>query len=324
MVAAIASRIFFEPALAATMSQGLLIGALGVGAVLFCQELAARGLRVATPLLMVLVAVDLLLPTWKLNEMAPSEVVTALPNVVQAVKADRAHQTDVATPRLYRSEAVEEWVGRFVVAHSMAQVERREIMTLNQNTAAIFGLATVNPYAEIATTMRTLRERAPEKLPWLRSLAVDYALMPASDPDKPASARPGLIPLMDPMPGARLFKVEHPLSRAFVAARAEILPDEAAYARVFSDEALAGATVVLAPQPGLVAPKIPAARAGDCRLDDVTNGRLRAVCWASVDGYAVFIEQFADGWSARIDGQPTLILRANVARAASAPRMSSP
>jgi uncharacterized membrane protein YfhO len=47
-------------------------------------------------------------------------------------------------------------------------------------------------------------------------------------------------------------------------------------------------------------------------LDEVANGRLRAVCSASIDGYAVFVEQFADGWSARMDGQPTAILRANV------------
>ena len=312
LIAAIASLIFFEPALATTMSQGLLMGALGVGAVLLCQGLAARGLRMAAPLLMVFVAVDLLVPTWRLNEMAPPEVMTVPPRAVQAVNQSATRRHDAAMPRLYRSDAIDMSVGRFVVAHSLAQVERREIETLQQNTSAFSGLAPVNAYEVLPVTLSKLREQAPDKLRWLRALAIDYALMPVSDPNAPASARPGLVPVMDPLPGARLFQVERPLPRAFVAARAEILPDEAASARVFSDQALQGTTVVLAPQPGLALPEVPAGRAGDCRLDELTNGRLRAACSASVDGYAVFIEQFADGWSARVDGQPTPILRANL------------
>ena len=312
LAAAIASLIFFEPALATTMSQGLLMGALGVGAVLLCQGLAACGLRVAAPLLMVFVAVDLLVPTWKLNEMAPPEVMTVPPRAVRAVNQSATRRRDAAMPRLYRSDAIDMSVGRFVVAHSLAQVERREIETLQQNTSAFSGLAPINAYEVVPVTLGKLREQAPDKLRWLRALAVDYALMPVSNPNAPASARPGLTPVMDPLPGARLFQVERPLPRAFVAARAEILPDEAATARVFSDQALEGTTVVLAPQPGLALPEVPARRAGDCRLDELTNGRLRAACSASVDGYAVFIEQFADGWSARVDGQPTQILRANL------------
>ena len=318
--AAIASLAFFEPALATTMSQGLLVGALGVGAVILCQGLAARGSRVAAPLLMVLVAVDLLMPTWRLNEMAPPEVMTLPPRAVQAVDKSAGRRRDAAMPRVYRSEAIDSSVGRFVVAHSLAQVERREIETLRENTSAPFGLAPINAYELVPAIFTKLRERAPDKLRWLRALAVDYALLPVSNPGAPASARPGLVPVMDPLPGARLFQVERPLPRAFIAARAEILPDEAAIARVFSDQALEGTTVVLAPQPELEVPDVAAGRAGDCRLDQVTNGRLRATCSASVDGYAVFIEQFGDGWSARVDGQPTPVLRANlVARAVRLP-----
>ena len=312
LIAAIASLIFFEPALAATMSRGLLMGALGVGAILLCQGLAARGSRLAAPLLMLFVAVDLLIPTWKLNEMAPPEIITVPPRAIQAVNKSATRRRDAAVPRLYRSELIDNSVGRFVVAHSLAQVERREMETLQQNTSASSGLAPINAYEVVPVTLTRLRERAPDKLRWLRALAIDYALMPVGNPSAPPSARPGLTPVTYPLPGARLFQVEHPIPRAFVAARAEILPDEAAYARIFSDQALEGGTVVLAPRPGLAVPEVSTGRAGDCRLDEVSNGRLRAACSASVDGYAVFIEQFADGWSARVDGQPTPVLRANL------------
>ena len=312
LAGAIASLVFFEPALATSMSRALLVGALGVGAVVLCQGLAARGSRVAAPLLVVFVALDLLLPTWRLNQMVPSEIVTRPPRAVQAVDKSRSRRRDAALPRVYRSEAIDNSVGRFLVAHSMAEVERREIETLQQNTSASFGLAPINAYELVPVALTKLREQAPDKLRWLRALAIDYALMPVSDPRAPAAARPGLAPVMDPLPGARLFQVEHPLPRAFVAARAELLPDEAATARVFSDPVLEGTTVVLAPQPGLAVPDVPAGQAGDCRLDEVTNGRLRVACSASVDGYAVFIEQFADGWSARVDGRPTPVLRANL------------
>jgi uncharacterized membrane protein YfhO len=82
---------------------------------------------------------------------------------------------------------------------------------------------------------------------------------------------------------------------------------------VFSDEALTGGMVVLAPLPGAHGRDVPAGRAGECRLDERVNGRLRATCSASREAHAVFLEQYADGWSATVDGRPAPLLRANLA-----------
>ena len=126
--------------------------------------------------------------------------------------------------------------------------------------------------------------------------------------------------MLDPLPGARLYRVDAPLPRAYLAERGEVLADEAARTRVCSDEVLRGEAVVLAPGVGVEGRDVPGASPGTCLLDEIVNGRLRATCTAERAAYAVFVEQYADGWSATVDGRPAPLLRANVtARAVPVP-----
>ena len=48
-----------------------------------------------------------------------------------------------------------------------------------------------------------------------------------------------------------------------------------------------------------------------CALQAFGNAYVRATCFAHIAGLAVFVEQFAAGWSATVDGTPTPILKAN-------------
>jgi hypothetical protein len=58
-----------------------------------------------------------------------------------------------------------------------------------------------------------------------------------------------------------------------------------------------------------------------CHIDDFTNLRVRATCTTDYSaGLAVFVEQYAHGWHAQLDGAPAPLLRANtVMRAVAVP-----
>ena len=144
------------------------------------------------------------------------------------------------------------------------------------------------------------------------AFGVDYAVLPVRDPRKPTDPRPGLQPLFDPLPGARLYRVVDSLPRVFLAAHAEILPDEGALSRLYEPTVVAGESVWLAPDTNATALPAPPGRAGTCRLDSFGNLRLEAHCDGGQSGLAVFNEQYDQGWSALVDGQPAPLLRANL------------
>jgi uncharacterized membrane protein YfhO len=48
-----------------------------------------------------------------------------------------------------------------------------------------------------------------------------------------------------------------------------------------------------------------------CQLARMGNTFVHATCRAPVAGLVVFVEQFATGWTASVDGTPAPILRAN-------------
>jgi hypothetical protein len=121
-----------------------------------------------------------------------------------------------------------------------------------------------------------------------------------------------LQPLVDPLPGARLYRVSGSLPRVFLAAHAEIVPDSIALARLFEPAVVAGESVWLASDANARELPAPAGRGGNCRLDSFSNLRLEAQCAGGQPGLAVFNEQYDQGWSATVDGRPALVLRANL------------
>ena len=119
-------------------------------------------------------------------------------------------------------------------------------------------------------------------------------------------------PLFDPLPGARLYRVSDSLPRVFLAAHAEVLPDRIALSRLYEPAVVAGESVWLAPDANARELLAPSQRAGTCRMEFFGNHRLEARCDAEQPGLAVFNEQYDQGWSATVDGQPTAFLRANL------------
>jgi hypothetical protein len=121
-----------------------------------------------------------------------------------------------------------------------------------------------------------------------------------------------LDPLVDPLPGARLYRVPGALPRVFLARHAQVLTDDEALRRIYEPEIVAGTRAWLAPVSDPPVFAGPPGRTGKCALESYGNNRLVALCTAHEPGLAVFVEQYDRGWQATVDGQPARLLRANL------------
>ncbi len=295
------------------MVLGLRHGVVAVAALLGVQALAARGSRLAAPMLLATVVLDLAGSTWALQGFVPRSVATRTPATVNLLKADWAAHPE--PPRIYRSPETDKVMNQRTATNNPADGELRLLATLVPNTINVWGIAAVPGYdAAIPTRLNRLWNvgwsKPSTRLATLRLLGIDYAILPARDHGA-ASSPPGLEPMADLVPGARLARVTGSLPGVFLAGRAEAMSDDDALDRVFDPAVVAGEVALLAP--GTVPLVGPAGRAGECTLTSYAPRRLAAHCQATRDALAVFVEQEALGWRASIDGQPASLLRANLA-----------
>jgi hypothetical protein len=308
----IASPFIFPFPWSGYMVHGLRHGAVAVLAVLGVQVLAARGSRLAPGLLVLTVALDLAAACWPLQGFVPRALAVDQPAAAQIVLADHAGHAE--PPRVFRSETVTSTVMAWTRASSHAQGEARLLQTLVTNTANAWGIAMVPGYdAAIPSRLEgAWAVGQTDRVAALRLFGVDYAVLPVRDPRTPSDQRTGLQPLSDPLPGARLYRVTGRLPRVFLAGHAEVVPDEVALSRLFEPAVVAGESAWLASDANARSLLAPPGRAGTCQMDFFGNRRLQAHCDAEQPGLAVFNEQYDQGWSAMVDGQPAQVLRANL------------
>jgi hypothetical protein len=291
---------------------GALMGTLATLGMLAVQFLAARGSGLAPVLLVAVVAFDLAAAAWPLQGFAPRQLATDIPPAGRAILAQ--HASGLAPVRLYRSNQTGEAVNKYVPASSNADGELRLMRTLVTNTANVWGIATLPGYdaAIPALVVQVWQAGLDIGQSALRLLAADYVVLPVANPAAAPDDRPGLEPVLDPLPGARLYHVPGALPRVFLARHAEILADPQALARIYEPDVVAGGSVWLAPEgnPPLLSQS--PGRAGTCSLEAYANNRLVAACTATERGVAIFVEQYDHGWRATVDGHATPILRANL------------
>jgi hypothetical protein len=275
--------------------------------------LASRSARLAGSLLIGVVLVDLARSVFVLQNFGPTELLAAKPDAATAVLADAHLHGTLAPPRVYRSEVVDAAIEAAAPPTSVAQVQRNLVGTLIDNHAGSFGIATVPGYdAALPTTLSSLWQSGRAAgLDLFRLTGVEYVIFPGS-----MAASPGLRSMMDPMPGGRLFRVDGVLPRVYLAQAAAVLPDFLARRAVFAPDVIAGKQVILAPTPvspaSVVIGEPVAKEKGDCRLTAFAHARIEAECQTTTPALAIFLEQFDQGWSARVDGQSTAVLRANL------------
>jgi Bacterial membrane protein YfhO len=187
------------------------------------------------------------------------------------------------------------------------------LQTFITNTANIWGIATLPGYdAAIPAALDSIWQFGlGQGQSVLRLLGARYVLLPVDDARD--SQRSGIEPLLDPLPGTRLYRVPGTLPRVFLVGQAQVADDTVALRRILDPSVIAGRTAWLAPESG-VKSLVGAADspAGTCVLDSYSNNRLQAICQVQRPGLAVFVEQYDKGWHATVDGQPVPILRANL------------
>jgi hypothetical protein len=309
--AVVAATVLHAPWLAFAL-HGAVMGAVAIVALLAVQLLAARKSRLAPALLVCVVGFDLSLAAWPLQTFGSRQLAQGQPPAADKVLEGRP--AGAPPPRIYRAHQTSDSVHRFVRATTNAQTEFNLRQTLITNTANAWGIATLPGYdAAIPSLVDDVWTRGLDVgQAALRLLGAEYAILPVAKPEAPADDRPGLVPVFDPLPGARMYRVPDTLPRVYWARHAEVLPDRDALVRLFQPDVVAGATVLLAPEGHLPAlPQAPG-RAGSCSVESYRNQRMVATCAGNEAGIAVFVEQFDRGWHATVDGQPVPIARANL------------
>ena len=307
---ALTAESWFAPDLAAVMRAGAWRGACAAGLMLGVVVLGYRRASWAAVMMVALIGVDLSLAAWPRLSFGPASLASP-PPVVEAI---RRHADDpLAPPRVLRMEAVERSVARFVPATSMPEGQRRGGLTLPPNLAAAFGLASVPGYdAAVPASLTRVWDAQPDGTKLMRLLALEFVIAPVDNPQTASRAPDGLTPILDPAPGARLFKAKEPLPRVYLAANAEVIPEAAALPRLAEPEVLEGRTVFLAPSATASPLGGPLARAGRCSLSFYANTHIEARCDADREAVAVFVEQYDRGWRAEVDGSAAPLERANL------------
>jgi hypothetical protein len=300
----------FPAAWAPLVRAGAIKGALAVLGVLAVGALARRGSALGAPVAVVVVLLDLAAAVWPLHGFATRSLANDPPPAARRVLAEAG--AGPARPRVYRAEQVENSVRARVSAPSLPEGAWRSLATLIQNASNVHGIAALPGYdAALPVPLQALWiEGRKSGQSVLRLLGIGHAVLPV-DPAAP-EARVGIEPVMDPLPGARLYRVPGALPRVYLAANADVVPDDRALGRAIEEEVVAGRRVLLAPGAGAAPLDGGTEDPGACRLTVFENTRLEAECEARRPAIAVFVEQHAAGWRAAVDGQPAPLLRANL------------
>jgi hypothetical protein len=308
----VVAALTFSPAWVVFAVHGALLGGLAALGMLAVHALAGRASPLAPIVLVTIVVFDLSSAAWPLLGFVSRRIAVEPPPAALLALQRRSHPE--APPRLYRSNLTDREANKRAMAGLAPEGEFRAVQTLITNTANAWGIATLPGYdAAIPTSVDRIWEAGLSVgQSALRLLGADYAVLPVTDPAAAKNDRPGLEPLMDPLPGARLYRVLGALPRVYLARHAEVLSDDEVVRRIYEPEVVAGESAWLAPDSGSLTFSAPPGRSGICNLESYGNNRLVAVCTARERSLAVFVEQYDRGWHAQVDGQPARLLRANL------------
>jgi hypothetical protein len=304
---AILARFIFPVGWAGQVSRGALAGGLAVAGVLTVQFLAARRARLAPILLIATVGLDLAAATWPLQVFAPRQLAAVSAPAARVVLADSPGHGE--PPRLYRSNNLLQYTAGPALPPELGELWL--LQTFITNTANNWGIATLPGYdaAIPAALDRIWKFGLREGQSVLRLLGARYALLPVKDPLD--HRRTGIEPMLDPLPGTRLYRVPGALPRVFLVGQAQVADDATVLRRILDPAVIAGRTAWLAPESGAEFGPVDSPP-GTCGLDSYSNNHLHATCQVERPALAVFVEQYERGWSATLDGRPAPILRANL------------
>lgn len=288
----------YPPPVAAVLRSGALQALVGLGLLAAALLAARRAPRVAPWIAVACVFLDLghagsMLLSWR-----PLSETRWRPPVTDALLATFASRASPAPVRLHRAGSLSTQTAGF---ESVA-LQLRPFATLPPNHATLFGVAAIPPY-DVAAAPALDDLLGTRRVAVTRLLSVDATLQPT----RPNEARPGGLRYVAPaVEGVDLLAIEGSLPRVYPVARAT--PDRRSAA--LEPDVVAGERAVVEdPAARLDAPP---GRAGTCALRRMRNGEIDADCALDRDALVVFVEQHAPGWTARVDGAVTPVVKTNL------------
>jgi hypothetical protein len=289
--------------LAGMVQKQALHACLAGAVILSCWALAPRLPRLAGVLLAVVVTADLATATGMTLRW---DGLGALGRPAAAM-AIQPNTSTPATPfpRLFRGSKVQLVAGRSAALDGDALTRE----TLRDNLSVPLGIAILPGYG-VAIPPVLGDILALGRLDALRLLAVDYALLSVKDDDAPVPK--GLLLRSIPLPGVRLYEIEHRLPRVFVALHAQKLDATELGRHLLDPDVVAGKTVLLDARESWAPTDSSPEAALPCALLSFTNHSLEAICDSPRPGLVVFVEQYAPGWRATVDGTSAPILKSNL------------
>jgi len=292
----VTARAWMPRGLAMMIPQGAVVAVAAMALLAGAAALARRSPRAAMALVVAAVTLDLGENTRRFGRWGDGAEALREPAVAAAA---RALGPRAGVARMYRSDAFERALrGGDRVGFGRA--------TLQANTSGLFGVATLPGY-DVGVSPEVGLLLARRRIDALRVLSVDAALMPT----RAAGAPAGLAAVMDPAPGATLYRVLETLPRAYVARESVGMSLEDTRAHLLDAEVVSGRRVLLMGGPTRGSAEGGAGVA--CRAVSMGDGERVVDCDAPMGGHAVFIEQWTRGWSATVNGQATgPVLQANL------------
>lgn len=269
--------------------------------VLGCWALAHKRAGLAGWLVAVLVTADLATATGLTLRWEPRSSLRQ-PALAAAIQPDTS-LPGLPFPRLFRGSKVQLFASRS--SELDGDLVTRE--TLRDNLSVPLGIAILPGYG-VAIPPALGELLAQGRLDALRLLAVDYVLRSAKDN---APAPEGLVLTSASLPGVGLYQVQRRLPRVFVARHAQKQPAGELARHLLDPEVVAGTTVLLDAGEPWSAPTSSPEPPLPCTLRWFANQSLEATCDSPQPGLAVFVEQFAPGWRASVDGTPAPVIQTN-------------
>jgi len=272
--------------------------------------------RWLTSVTLLLVVGDLLAVGRHVNLLAPPELLTRRPPLLEAIAPE------VEAPRLYVMGYPRDWLLENLgnappgwdesSKYALGQIEMAKPPTggrwrlWGSFDGDFTGLASP---AQALLSRGALHAQSSELLVrLLRMGAVDYVVA-LHDPGLPGLVEERAFPSVFREP-IRLLRVADPQPRAYLVDRSLVAPEPTSFYVVGDAKFDPGREVVLPTKQRPLEPQ--AGFSGAARIVRRLADRVELDVVATAEGYLVLVEAFDAGWSATVDGRPTEVLRANV------------
>jgi hypothetical protein len=270
--------------------------------VLVAWALAGRRVLVSNAALLLLVVADLSMGATLTLRFEKTSALRE-PALAHAMQRNTTSPA-LPLPRLFRGGKVQ------LAASQSSELGGDQVtwQTLRDNLSVPFGVAVLPGYGVVIPPALTdlLRQG---RLDALRLLSVDYALLSA-----PADSAPipdGLTLLLRPLPGVRLYHLDRALPRTFVAFDWKKHSSLELAQHLLDPDVVSGKIVLLDEREPWTSPGASSLPPVPCTFAHFGNTSVHATCDNALPGLAIFVEQYAPGWSATVDGASVPLLKAN-------------